>query len=95
MYDSLIKPMFTGFVKGMNLKIANLFPNPTTNILRIELANEEVFDLQVVDALGRVLISKEGSGMHEEVSMSTFPSGIYTVILSNKSGKWYEKVIKQ
>ena len=92
--DSVIKPMFTGEVKRMRLKVANLYPNPASNILNIDLLSAEKFSFQLIDALGKVVYIKEDLDLHEEITMTNIPSGVYTAILKSKSGQWQEIVIK-
>jgi len=92
--DSVIKPAFTGRMTGMSLKIANLYPNPTSTILNIDQVSGEKMGFQLLNALGQVVLTKEVIDLHEEINMANLPSGIYTVILSSKSGQWHEKVIK-
>lgn len=92
--DSVIKPAFTGGMTGMSLKVANLYPNPTSTILNIDQVSGEKMRFQLLNALGQAVLTKEVIDLREEINMAYLPSGIYTVILSSKSGQWHEKVIK-
>ena len=63
-----------------------VYPNPVRDVLKIGFKNGAVFSsrtVQLVDALGRVLIEKKGVNTEGgvEISMAGFPNGIYTVLL--------------
>ncbi len=59
------------------------FPNPTANILNIELENEIVKSVTVYSLLGKKLIESSETMIH----MSTFPVGMYVISLITESGK--------
>ncbi|MFC2151557.1 endonuclease [Bacteroidota bacterium] len=81
-----------------NLKV-KLFPNPAEGYTNIELISEEsaVFEYQVIDLGGRVLLKEENilvNGYKEErIDVSNLKSGVYFVLISNPEFKETFKLI--
>lgn len=66
----------------------NIYPNPVGNIATVDLPDDRGYQLNVVDALGKVLISKlvEQGISQLTLNTSSLPSGGYfLVIMNNKS----------
>lgn len=57
----------------------SLYPNPVSNILRIETTSESPRSYQIIDALGKVLLS--GNVYTNEINTSSLVSGAYSVML--------------
>jgi aminopeptidase N len=87
-------------------KSIEVFPNPTTGELRIELCDMryEIFDISIFDMYGRKIpisnlqspISNHhiSSSSHHHINISHLPSGAYLLEISSKENKVFKKIIK-
>lgn len=66
-----------------------LYPNPTSNNLRIETASESPRSYQIIDALGKVLLS--GNMYANEINTSSLVNGAYSVVLTLADGSTISK----
>lgn len=65
-------------------------PNPTTDEVEINLSeqgNRDVFQLQIFDSAGRMVLEDNAFQQTARYPCTTWPSGIYQVALSNASGR--------
>lgn len=78
-----------------------LFPNPATDYLNIvlEQAMPESLQLQVVDAMGRVLMTREevfaGSNLQEQIELDQLPAGVYWMRLFSGTSELVERFVIQ
>jgi len=73
-----------------------VYPNPATNSLIINIDNDEIFELQLLDATGRTIFIKENVMLHQyPLDISFMENGIYFVHVSNKNKKLIKRFIKQ
>lgn len=83
-------------VKNRSLKI---YPSVSTDFLTIETTTRTAATLSFVDLLGRVVWSKQINASEavstQKMSISGFPNGIYSVILTDKDGQLVGKFVKQ
>ena len=61
------------------------YPNPVTDKLTIQSANESIQIISIYDVNGKLLIQTEAHGLQQELELSELNSGIY--ILKVKTGK--------
>jgi hypothetical protein len=91
-----VKPVEDNSLKVQKIRI---FPNPTEGILRIEISggdeNNSDVRISVTDVNGKVIIDKPNEGLITEINLSSYPDGLYILILRQGSqiSKW--KVIKK
>lgn len=91
----------TGIFEVTPYQQLKVYPNPVNNILSIELNDVKTLHntLEVFDATGRKVFAKEFSKPSvytttENVDLSNFPSGIYSVLLTTDAGVSVKKVVK-
>ena len=70
-----------------------IFPIPTQDNLQIELPDDTTTQLELFDALGRVVLQQEIISS-ASLSLSDLPSGQYYLRLQNKKGKLIKPIIK-
>ena len=92
---------FVGLFSEKTLNVTfRTFPNPTSDALNIKINDLENTDniLLINDLEGELLVKKEYkdiSNLEENIDVSNFPNGIYTITISNKNGSYSQKIIKQ
>jgi len=78
----------------------NVYPNPTTDIVYMEMAFDKIISVQVglTDLNGKLLFKKKyvGQNMHESVSFGNLPNGSYIMnfILEDNNSKQTFKILK-
>lgn len=91
-------------IRGLNfgtdqLAGVSMYPNPTSQYLNLDINKdyftEENGELQVFDALGKLILSKKviGSGI-ETIDMGRMSNGVYHVVLTQGDQVFKEKIIK-
>jgi hypothetical protein len=81
---------FVDFVK--------VYPNPTSNILFIELTDTENATFQLFDALGKILVDTKSIGMKSRIDLSAFAIGNYNLVVkndTNQTQKMSFKILKK
>ncbi len=87
---------FDGFISGVNnipgiIKRVNVFPNPASNIITIDMYVEESnYNINLYDLNGRLIkaiLNKKLAG-HQQISVNVenVPNGNYLLMISNKKG---------
>ena len=72
----------------------SVYPNPVSNLLTIK-AESKLEDVELLDALGRTVLSQQISTIRTQLDISHLPSGIY--LLQAKDGKtlFSQRVVKE
>tara|TARA_R110000850_G_scaffold224120_2_gene349636 strand:- start:143 stop:814 length:672 start_codon:yes stop_codon:yes gene_type:complete len=66
-----------------------VYPNPTKDIITIETRLE--VDIEVYDIMGKVIVRQKS----KRVDMSSYPNGMYNLVLIYNNKRFNTKVIKQ
>lgn len=81
--------------------IADLYPNPTSSLLVIEVhgAGNEPVSITMTDAMGRQVMNIQQGRMHRDgrifADLSGLSDGTYLVIVSNEHGRNVQRVVKR
>lgn len=70
----------------------NVYPNPASNVLNIEMDGDVAYQWELRDLTGRLLKSGEGQGK-TAVDVRTYPAGIYMLTFSVGGQKQTRKVV--
>lgn len=73
----------------------NLYPNPGTNLLRIETGAQAGISVHVLDAIGRTVLTGAAPGRSLELNTAELPPGMYTVEVHTTEGRQMAKWVKQ
>ncbi len=74
------------YLKTLNGSI-NIYPNPTSEYLNIQLnSSEKIKHITLLDLTGKIVLNHLGS-VDQPISISMLPDGIYTLFISSKSGR--------
>ena len=57
--------------------MVDVWPNPTSHILNIELQQQGISEVGVYDMAGKLLLQKQITQIHEAIDVSTFENGLY------------------
>jgi hypothetical protein len=73
-----------------------IFPNPTSDILNINLKNTTEGDIILYDLFGRIICINKLKGGNAFLNLSFLPAGTYIlkIILINKTNPFIKKIIK-
>jgi hypothetical protein len=86
-------------VNGINENQANtfsLYPNPATDKITIETSGEpKESSLVIVNSAGQELITRQLSERKTVIDISSFPSGVYFVRVTNNKSVEVGKIVKQ
>ncbi len=72
-----------------------LYPNPTTDIVRISWNGNTKASISVVDVLGRKVIAKEITGSSASIDLSNLSAGSYRVTLESDRVSVSKNIVKQ
>ena len=85
----------TGVTERLGTSLAHLFPNPTSGLLHVEMA-ESAIGCQVVNMMGSVVMETSVAGTQFDLDLSHLASGVYLMKITMADGKpAYEKVVKR
>mgnify|MGYP002628668346 CR=1 FL=1 len=70
---------------GISVSSLNIFPNPTSESLTIEVDGLGAHNFEIVDGLGRTSLKGNMEGNVTAISVAALENGIYTVRLTNNS----------
>ncbi|UCH15181.1 MAG: T9SS type A sorting domain-containing protein, partial [Bacteroidales bacterium] len=70
-----------------------IFPNPSDDIINIEIENPDNATIEIYNVSGKLVLSKKLNSKVEKIDISGFPRGIYIVKVMQDSTVYYEKVM--
>ncbi len=82
----------TGIATNGALNGLNVYPNPTSGVLTVELNSGLVKSVVVTDLTGRVVLTSEGS---VNLNLNNLSNGVYYVKVSSDKASEVVKVVKQ
>ena len=90
------KPSTPNLGRELNKKLPSIrmFPNPASNLIRLDLGNNEVRiqRLQVYNALGQIVYNTLGDGNpYAEIGVSQWAEGVYVAKVFTDKGVFSEK----
>ncbi len=87
----------TGLAETTTAKSVNIYPNPSTGVYYITAGSDLTgVSVQVYNALGQVVVSKNLEGMNAEINLNTYANGIYLIkFMANKQVVNTARLIKE
>jgi hypothetical protein len=73
----------------------NIYPNPTTGQLWIQLKGVETARIQVINAVGQVVRVQEVAQSLDVLDLSAVPNGVYYLTVTADKGRSVQKVVIQ
>ncbi len=81
-------------VQDNTLSEFKIFPNPSTNFITVQ-GSQEKYDLQIRNILGQEIEAKTAISGQHQFDLSTYPSGLYFVTITNKGAENTFKIQKK
>ena len=69
------------------------FPNPTSDVLTLSVANAQGFDYGVYNLMGQVILKGNVIGQETILNLSDCPKGVYFVSIHQNGNRYVQKVI--
>jgi Secretion system C-terminal sorting domain len=79
---------------GKNKSVIRSYPNPVSDVLTVETSVAETSQLEIIDAVGRVVFKQNVESGNYQISTTDLAKGMYIVRLSNKNDISIQKIIK-
>jgi len=79
--------------KSMN-NYFSMYPNPASDQINLAFSDDQIREISISDASGKILISNQISGLTYQMDISGLPAGIYFIAVNNDSGRTVKKLIK-
>lgn len=75
----------------------NLYPNPTTDILNIQLSApiNEPLQVQVVDINGKICLQQTLNAQTAQISTNSLPAGVYVLQLSGRDNNSFGTITQR
>lgn len=70
----------------------NVYPNPTTGLLTIEIGAEVITHIEVTNLLGEVVLQPQMQ--QNSINISSLSTGMYLLSISTKNGKGSQRIFK-
>jgi len=94
----VLNPTAVGLTEIDDLNNINLYPNPATNQIALDLTSvQSNITIRVMDISGRIVMEQlnQNPGMVKNVEIALLESGLYFMVLTNNSSQEIKKFIKQ
>ena len=66
----------------------NIYPNPAKNIVSIRIENNGNYKVEIYNGYGKVLLEDSLTSLHKTIEISTLPTGVYLVRISNEKSEY-------
>jgi Leucine-rich repeat (LRR) protein len=73
----------------------SIYPNPTSNILTIEIVQPGHHSIEITSLNGQLLFSDKNEGPTHQIDLSSFQKGVYFITVRTSDYVKTEKIIKQ
>lgn len=84
------------FIDNIGNSVLRIYPNPTENVVHIELPDSDIpYLLRVFSNTGTPIIEKETNTGHIDIDIGGHPSGVYLVEIVIGKEKTIWKIIKK
>jgi hypothetical protein len=92
-WTKIVLPANFGGVEAEGLKF-NMYPNPASTALRIELTETGKYNITLTDLAGRVLLTNNIEGRAAELDVHNLPNGVYVIGIHSeaKNVSGYQRV---
>ncbi len=92
--DCMELEIVLGLLDPENKTGIRLYPNPVTEILKVDLGSNKVLSIDILDTTGKRIFRQTTRQKLTVLDVSSYANGIYFISLSNNDFKTVEKFIK-
>ncbi len=79
----------------VNQSFGTIYPNPFTDEIKINSAENGSFDVTIFDMTGKkIFFEKNANIAQKSISTTTFPKGVYVVLIANDKKMFSQKMVK-
>ena len=89
--DYISLPPYLDETEEQGVLPLDLYPNPTTDEIRIGMEQEGHFTVQVFDENGRLILAKKDTHV---ISFKNKPAGMYHVVVTQNGQRWSRRIVK-
>jgi hypothetical protein len=72
----------------------NLHPNPTKGKVTLSVPNQELVNVVVYNALGKIIYSNNNLGHGASLDLSSFQNGVYMIQIHHSKGSLVQRIVK-
>ena len=76
-------------------KSIRFYPNPVTDKLTVQSANQPLKTVGIYDVSGKLLFQTEGNGLQQEIELSDYKAGIYILRVKTSKETFTGRIIKK
>jgi hypothetical protein len=81
--------------KARGNKQPDIYPNPVSGLMNVDLSFTGIHTITVSDITGRIVFEKTGNDQHERFDLSDLRKGIYIISINAGNERYINKVIKK
>ncbi len=82
-------------VENPLFQAVSIYPNPVQSGFYVSIGSEISFGLEIVDAIGRVVLSNSSVASNEAINIANLPSGMYLIKITSEGKSTVKKLLKQ
>ena len=82
-------------IETLNRNSISIFPNPTSGILSLESAKDNIQKIMITDISGKLIIEKTEMQQTQTIDLSGFESGVYILSIQTDKEVFSSKIIKE
>ena len=85
------KVNFQGVNEYANAVSCNVYPNPASDVLNIQVS-EDMTRIELVSAIGQKVMSQQVNGLQTTINVNDYVNGIYFLTIYTQNGKISKKI---
>ncbi len=85
----------TLIIKNLSESGISFYPNPTSGIINVEFADNNIQRISISDITGKTIIEKTEIQQNETIDLSSFERGIYIINIQTDKEMFTTKIVKE
>lgn len=81
--------------QGGQAIVLSMYPNPSTNFLKLDFAQEGVYHLRLSDAQGQVKLEQKINSKKQILDLAKLPAGVYFLEVSSQQQRLVRRIVIQ
>jgi hypothetical protein len=82
-------------IGSLNSNSVSVYPNPASNMLHVSVPASRNTTIKLLSLVGEELVAQETSDTSVQFDISKFAAGVYLLEVSNESGKFIQRIVKE